>query len=240
MQAAQIRECSSASGMARWTPHSLSCTCDSQLRGQEQQLPAAGGRAVVNHDFELATPPVKLVPAMVPVSTVLCVLLLCSLARTDAFCPSIAPVRPGGHCSWAKGVASRLHPRLGDLAKCPMLPRGLRALGPGGEEGDEVVIGEGDDDEDVLGNLASRILEIEAAKGQRLRAPMLAEERDNEEEDASRGMGEMMMDGAYTINWDGHDATVVQNFRCTTREVRQRKFECGTLAQANTGRDAAA
>ena len=159
--------------------------------------------------------------------SVLCVLLLCSLTRTDAFCPSITPVRPGGHCSWAKGVASRSHRRLCHLAKCPLQTL-LRALGPGGEDraGD-------DDDDDALGDLASRILEIEAAKGQRLRAPMLAEERDNEE-DASRGMGEMMMDGAYTINWDGHDATVVQNFRCTTREVRQRKFECGTRAQAKT------
>jgi hypothetical protein len=182
--------------------------------------------------LKFATP--HWVPAMLHLSKVLCLLLLCSLARTDAFCPSIAPVRPGGHCSWAKGVASRLHPRLGDLAKCPMQPRGLRALSLGGEDG----AGD-DDDDDALGDLASRILEIEVSKGQRLRAPMLAEERDNEEEDASRGMGEVMMDGAYTINWDGHDATVVQNFRCTTREVRQRKFECGTLAQANTGGDAA-
>ena len=46
--------CSSASGMARWTLRSLSftCTCDSQLRGQEQQLPAVGGGVVrVDHDI---------------------------------------------------------------------------------------------------------------------------------------------------------------------------------------------
>ena len=99
--------------------------------------------------------------------------------------------------------------------------------------------GEDEDEDDALGDLASRILEIEAAKGQRLRAPMLAEERDNEE-DARRGMGEMMMDGAYTINWDGHDATVVQNFRCTTREVRSESSRAGRwLRLNNTGRDAA-
>ena len=37
-------------------------------------------------------------------------------------------------------------------------------------------------------------------------------------------------DGTYSINWDGHDAQVVQDFRCTVTEVAG---EIRTMVQAN-------
>jgi hypothetical protein len=37
-------------------------------------------------------------------------------------------------------------------------------------------------------------------------------------------------DGTYSINWDGHDAQVVQDFRCTVTEVAG---EIRAMVQAN-------
>jgi hypothetical protein len=92
------------------------------------------------------------------------VLLLC-LARADAFCPSVTVPRPG-----ARSFASRPHPLLREchdgalqLQLCKLAQRGLsveiRMLGRDDEDG----MGE-NDEAFALGELASRIREIEAAQ----------------------------------------------------------------------------
>ena len=104
------------------------------------------------------------------------VLLLCSLARADAFCPSVAVPLPRARSFASRHSDTATHPRLLasafltltlrechdgalQLQLCKPAQRGLRMLGRDGEDGT------GEDDEAfALGELASRIREIEAAK----------------------------------------------------------------------------
>lgn len=90
-------------------------------------------------------------------------LLLCSVARADAFCLSVAVPRPGvrSFASRTNDLAGLPHPLLREChdGAIKLAHRGLRMLGRDGEDGT------GEDDEAfALGELASRIREIEAAK----------------------------------------------------------------------------